>query len=73
MAHKCLVLVIKAIGVFVCFAYAYLLIFTGVIAYYKYVKPQIAESSRQVVVSHQRALLDLKKEYGELVNDDISR
>ena len=73
MGHKFLVLMIKAIGVFTCLAYVYALTMTGVVAYYKYVKPQIAASELQTTINHQRALLDIKKEYGELVHDDISR
>lgn len=73
MIHKLLVLLIKAVGLVVFLSFCFAL-FSGVLlAYDSYIKPKLAETELQILIDHQRALLKLKQEYGELIDGDISR
>ncbi|UTZ44543.1 hypothetical protein [Vibrio campbellii] len=50
------------------------LILSGVVlAYNAYIKPELARSDLQILIDRQRELLELKQEYGELIDGDISR
>ncbi len=73
MKHKFLVLLIKGVGLFACFAYCYFLVMAGILTYELYIKPEIAKCELKILIDHQRALLNLQQEYGELVHGDISR
>ncbi|HCG7330427.1 hypothetical protein P3551_23070 [Vibrio parahaemolyticus] len=73
MIHKLLVLLIKVVGLVVFLSFCFAL-FSGVLlAYNAYIKPKLANTELQILLNHQRALLELKQEYGELVDGDISR